>query len=100
MFLSDGNLQTTRALFVEESGERLDDDELAALLEGLDEAVDEDGRLDQAIGRGSIRRYLRRTRQCEHGRPQHGHPEYEEEHCPACDALEYGDRRCDERRRT
>jgi hypothetical protein len=48
----------------------------------------------------SIRRYLRRTRQCEHGRPQPGHPDYEGERCPACDTLEYGDRRCDERRGT
>ena len=100
MFLSDGNLQTIRALFVEESGERLDDDELAALLEGLDDAFDEVGKLDQAACRCSIRRYLRRTRQCEHGRPQPRHPDYEGERCPACDMLEYGDRRCDERRGT
>ena len=100
MFLSDGNLSTIRTFFVEEAGERLAEDELAALQEDLDGTLDEDGQLNQAECREAIRRHLRWTRQCEHGRPRPGHPEYEEERCPACDALEYGDRRCDERRGT
>lgn len=100
MPLSDENLKAIRVIFAEESGERLDDDELTDLQEDLDEAVDEDGHLNQAECRDAIRRYLRRTRQCEHGRPQPGHPEYEGERCPACDALEYGNRQCDERRGT
>ena len=94
----DENLQVVRVLFAEESGERLNDNELTALLEDLDDFVDEDGKLDHAVCRDSIRRYLRRTRRCEHGRPQPGHPEYEGERCLTCDTLEYGDRRCDKRR--
>ena len=100
MQISEEVLGMIRVLFAEESGERLGDDELAVVIENLEDAVDDVGCLDRAEGRQSIRGYLRRARACEHHWPQPGHPDYDGQRCPACEALEYGDRLCDQRRGT
>ena len=100
MQISEVGLGMVRVLFAEEAGEELDDDELAVVMNDLEDSIDDAQRLDQAESRTAIRGYLRRTRVCEHHRPQPGHPDYDGQRCPACEALEYGDRLCDERRGT
>jgi hypothetical protein len=84
------------SVYYSESGEVLTADVVADLVAHVEESVDDDLRQSPRELAAAVRYYLRRVRQCEHGRPLPSHPDCPEgEPCPQCAVLARADLACD-----